>query len=229
MRAIQLFATAWRPDILGSWHGMGTVPAIRIKSRARPHGARAGFTLVEAMVATTIIAVAGSALLLGVANSMNTTEMSLEQTLAAGMAEQLLNEVAARRYMQPGASPYDTNLGPGGSETAGSGRERFNDLDDYAALLNSPPRDRWGVLLGKEDQAGDQRHPHFRVMSNYFSTWRQKVHVNYVNATNLSTALGAGASSNYRQVTVTITRVDPQSGERELAKISRVFSYVPTP
>ena len=52
-----------------------------------------GFTLVEATVALAITAVAASALLLGVTSSLHTTDDCLQQTIAAGLAQQLLDEV----------------------------------------------------------------------------------------------------------------------------------------
>ena len=73
---------------------------------ARPAEApmrRAGFTLVEAVVSTAIVTMAGSALLLGVASAIDATDIVLEQALAEGMAQQLMDEIAGRQYAEPGA------------------------------------------------------------------------------------------------------------------------------
>src|SRR5438128_946766 len=92
-----------------------------MKSRTRQ---RSAFTLVEAVVSTSITAVAGAALLLGVSSALDTTNNVMDQAIAQGIADQLADEIAGKRYAAAGAGPYETNLGPSAYEAAGVNRER---------------------------------------------------------------------------------------------------------
>jgi len=188
---------------------------------------RAAFTLIEALVAVSITAIAGTVLLLGTTSSLQATDDSLRRTIALGLAEQLLDEVLGARYMEYGVSPYDTSLVPGSDEAATGTRELFDDVDDYNGVLAQPPEDPWGVPLGTEGTAGAQRHPNFQLPPEFFDRWRQEVSVYYVSESDLATPLAVGQTSDYRAVDVRIVRDDPQRGVQELARLRRVVSYVP--
>ncbi|MGD9722393.1 MAG: hypothetical protein AB7O59_12890 [Pirellulales bacterium] len=183
---------------------------------------RCAFTLVEAMVSTAITVIAGSAVLLGIASAISTADDVLARTQAAGMAEQLMDEIAAQRYCENESAPYEYPLGP-----QGAARPQFNDLDDYAGLVSQPPLDRFGVALGTGNEEGGQRDPHFCAGANDFAQWQQNVSVYYVDAANPAQALPAGQTSDMRAVEVTISRVESSGAARPLAKLRRVFSYVP--
>jgi prepilin-type N-terminal cleavage/methylation domain-containing protein len=187
-----------------------------------------GFTLIEAMVAITIVAIAGSALLLGVESSLNLAQGSLEQTIAAGMAQQLMDEIVGGRYMAVGASAYQVPFCPSPSELATGTREFFDDIDDYDGWVSRPPEDMFGIELGADNGQGGRRHACFQAPAAYFDLWEQQVGVKYVNATNLSQSLSSGQTSDYRAVEVRIVYNDPQRGPRELAKLRRVVAYVPS-
>jgi type II secretory pathway pseudopilin PulG len=185
-----------------------------------------GFTLVEALVCTSIAAMAGAALLLGMSSAMQSTQEAIDQTVAAGLAQQLMDEIAAKRYCDALANPYETTLGPSSWEQAGRGRERFNDLGDFHGFVSQPPTDAWGMPLGADDGQGDRRHAAFRA-EDFLRGWRQEVEVYYVDPNDLSQRLLAGQVSNYRAVEVSIWRETPQGGSRRLAVLRRVFAYVP--
>jgi type II secretory pathway pseudopilin PulG len=193
----------------------------------------AGFSLVEAMVALTITAVAGSALLLGVDTSLKTTNEAMEQTIATGMAEQLMDEVLGARYTADMAGdalphydpdPYDPDSA---RFSITRDREFFEDIDDYNEYTNQPPQDRFGVDLGSDDGEGDERHPSFKASAGMFSRWRRQIQVYYVSPTDLKTPLAAGQTSDYRAVEVRVLLDDPQRGWRELARLQQVVAYVP--
>ena len=83
---------------------------------------RRGFSLAEAMIGMTIMALAGTVLLLGVETSLRTAIESEDEAVAAGMAEQLLDEILGHHYTSPLiGDPYQTPLGPSGAEAAGDG------------------------------------------------------------------------------------------------------------
>ena len=187
----------------------------------------AAFTLVEALLAISIAALAGSALLLGITSSLQTTNEALQQTIANGMAQQLMDEVVGGRYHDVEGSPYQISFTPSADELGGSGRERYDDIDDYHGVRSQPPTDPWGIELGKDDGEGGQRHPDFQAPAGFFDNWRQEIDVYYVDQSDLTTALPAGQIRDYRAVVVRIVYVDPERGERVLAELRRVVAYVP--
>lgn len=201
----------------------------RIPHVRRACSAPRAFSLIEAMVALSITSMAGAVLLLATEGVLKTTNDSVAQTIAQGMALQLIDEVLGNRYCAPGASPYDSNLTPSAWEKAGQGRERYNDTDDFNKYKASPPVDPYGVELGQGDDAGGNRHPAMRSPGHDFATWRQRVEVYYVDQNNPTVRLPANQPTDYRAVEVTIERREPNGGVRPLAKIRRVFCYVPIP
>ena len=188
---------------------------------------RRGFTLVEALVSTSIIAITGSALLLGISSSLKTTDDILDQALAAGMAQNMMGEMAGKLYCGDPSVPYQYPLGPSGYELGSICRERYDDIDDYNGVSNQPPKDYWGAALGADDGQGGNRDPNFRIHSNYFANWQQTATVYYLNPTNLALALPAGQTSDYRAAEVKVYFKDPQRGSRLLTTLRRVFTYVP--
>jgi hypothetical protein len=130
------------------------------------------------------------------------------------------------RY-SPAGDPYQNPLGPNAYEAAGHGRERFSDTGDWNNLVVSPPQDIHGQLLGQGDTSGGLRHPALCDNPTKFSNWRQKVRVYYVNENNPQNA--KPNPTDYRAVEVTIERTEPNGSIRTLAKVRRVFCYVPIP
>ncbi len=191
--------------------------------RSIKHTAKA-FTLFEVLLAIVIAALAGSVLLLGISTSLQTTNTSMYGTIACGMAQQLMDEIVGSRYCELGVDPYQTTLGPGADETT---RQMYDDVDDYNGLRSQPPKDFYGVALGKDDGLGGQRNPLFQAPGGFFNNWKQEVDVYYVSATDLKTKLPASQASDYRMVEVRITYIDPAQGTRVLAKLKRLVPYVP--
>lgn len=191
-----------------------------------------GFTLVEAVVAMTITAIAASALLLGVNSSLMTTVDAEEQAIAMGIAQQLLDEVLGSRYCLLASSPsvdtaHDIVLKPSVAKAAPGTRELLTDTDDFNGFSAQPPVDTWGVQLGQEDVDRALRHPNFMASPRSFSRWREEVRVYYVDEADLTYRLPAGQVSDYRAIEVTISEVNPQGGVRQLANLRQVVVYVP--
>jgi type II secretory pathway pseudopilin PulG len=185
-----------------------------------------GFTLVEALAAICLAALAGSALLLGTTSSIYSTDDTLRQTIAHGMAQQLMDEAVGDRYMELGADPHQTPLGPGSDEISGNTRKLYDDTDDFNGVRSQPPTDLYGVALGTDNGQGGQRNAAFQCRSGFFQNWRQEIDVYYVSDANLATPLPAGQTSDYRAVEVRILYNDPQHGSRELVKLRRIVAYV---
>ncbi len=188
---------------------------------------RDGFTLVEALVAIAIAALAGSAMLLGTSSSLQTTDEALKRTIASGMAQQLMDEVVGQRYCAVGLDGRQWPLGCNSWEAQGACRERYDDIDDYSGVRYAPPKDPWGVGLGKDDGAGGTRPAAFQAPKGFIDDWQQEIDVFYVNENDLSTRLPSGQVSDYRVVEVRIVENDAKRGRRELIKLRRVVAYVP--
>ena len=184
--------------------------------------------MIEVILAITMMALAGSILLLGTSSSLQTTKNAMYGAIARGMAQQLMDEIAGCRYYEPGVDPHSTTLGPDGSEASGGTRQYFDDSDDFNGVRTKPPKDFYGVALGKDDGQGGTRNPLFQIPSGIIDNWQQEVDVYYVSETNLSTKLGAGQSSDYRMVEVRITSNNPGQSSQVLATLKRVLPYVPT-
>lgn len=182
------------------------------------------FTMIEVVLAITVMALAGGILLLGTSASLQTTQNALHGAIARGMAQQLMDEIVGCRYYEPGVDPHSTILGPDGSEATGGTRQYFDDSDDFNGLRTTPPKDFYGVALGKDNGQGGTRNPLFQISPGVIDSWQQEVDVYYVSESNLSTKLPTGQTSDYRVVEVRITC---NQGTQVLATLKRVLSYVP--
>jgi type II secretory pathway pseudopilin PulG len=199
----------------------------RIVADRRQRLSTTGFTLLEALVSIAVASMAGTALLLSATGSSKLTTDNLRQTIAIGMAQQLMDEVVGNRYMEYNASPYGQTLGPEGAEATGGTRQYFDDIDDYNGFRASGPVDMWGIPLGKDNGEGGQRHVNFQSSPGFFDRWQQDIKVFYVAESSLSTPLGSGQTSDYRLVQVRVLYNDPVLGVQELVKLQRVVAYVP--
>lgn len=188
---------------------------------------RAGFSLVEALVAITVLAFAGSVLLLAVESSLQTTTDAIDRSIADGIAQQLLDEIALQRFMEPGSESTDS-LGRTGWEDSGNGRTRYNDTDDYHNHEAQPVAGWWGEPLGTGDDAGGTRHAAFQIPAGHFSHWRQRVEVYFVDPVDPSIRLANG-TSELRAIEVHIERVEADGGIRPLASRKKVIAYVRPP
>lgn len=190
--------------------------------------ARGGFTFIEAMVAVSITSMVGVAILLGVSASLQSSSAALEQTVALGMAQQLMDELAGKRYAEAPTNPYDTPLGPVGNEAAGPGRSQYNNIGDYNGLASQPPLDPWGISLGADDGLGGTRHSNFQA-STFFANWQESAEVYYVDPANPAKRLPDGQTSGSRAVEVHIAVQDRTGVVRQVLTLRRVFAYVPAP
>ena len=167
-----------------------------------PSGSRrkrlpAAFTLIEVLVAISIASIAGSVLLLGITSSTQTTTESLQQTIALGMAQQLMDKAVGEPNLPLGITQ------------------------------DTPPVDPWGIELGKDDGEGDQRHSAFQAPDRFFENWRQVVDVYYVDDSDLVTRLPTGQDGDPFAVEVSIYYDHPGRGSRLLATLRQVIAYVP--
>jgi type II secretory pathway pseudopilin PulG len=195
---------------------------------------RTGFTLVEALAAITIMAMAGSVLLLATQTSLDATDDAAKQAIAQGICEQVLDEIMCKRYMAIGEVYNSNRLTHSAAET----RSTFSDTDDFNGFSSQPIQDLMEKTLGTGDDAGGLRHANFRVAGNYFNNWRLRVDVYYVSANDLSLRLdnpvvAAGGvlntTSGYRAAEVTVEYQNSDGTYQTLANGRRVYAYVPPP
>ncbi len=196
---------------------------------------RTAFTLIEALVSISIMALAGSVLLLAAQTSLDATDDAAKQAIAQGICEQALDEIMSKRYMEAGAA-YDQNTL--NADSGESIRQLWDDTDDFNGYSVLPIQDTYGQTLGNGDDAGGTRHANFRVVNGFFAKWRLRMDVYYVSASDLSVrldnpAVAAGGTltttSGYRCAEATVEYQDTDGTYRPLAKGRRVFAYVPPP
>ena len=189
---------------------------------------RCAFTLVEAIIALAIMALAGSVLLLAASSSLQTTDEAVRRVIAEGLADQLLNEIVTKRYMELGESPTDASFGTESNET-NAGRSLYDDTDDYHQFVVSPPQGVYGEELGTGNDAGGARHINFRLPSDSLEGFRQRVKLYYTDPSDPSVPLTNGQSSYYRAVEVAIDYLDADGAAHEMAVRRRVYAYLPPP
>ncbi len=193
------------------------------------HQLRSGFTLTEAVVALSVATMSAAMILLAVDTTLVTTSDSVDETIAVGMAKQLIDEVMSTRYNSPGSPTdyYQYPLTANAWEQSGNGRERFNDTDDFNNYVVNGATGVWGFALGEGDGAGGLRPASMRTRPGEFSDWRQEISVYYVAETNFGQKLGPYETSDYRCVEVVISKRRADGNYRELTRLRRVFTYVP--
>lgn len=195
--------------------------------RLRPtYRAPRGFTLIEALLTMTLVSVAGAAMLTGLVSAMETNRTALEMTIAQGIAQQMIDDIAARKYHD--GNPYQVPLSASAYETSGPGYSRYNDIDDFHGYVDQPVADPWGIPLGTGNGLGGTRNANFQVRSGYFERWRREVKVYYVSESDLVTPLTGAQTSNYRLVHVQVYSVPVSGTKRLLAEAKRVFANVPS-
>jgi type II secretory pathway pseudopilin PulG len=189
-----------------------------------------GFSLIEALVALSVTAMAGAVLLLSVESSLNTTTEAVDRTIADGIAQQVIDEILTKRYVEAGESGDGTGpnvgpIGPSANEQLGLRRKDFDDTDDYAGYVAHPLKGIWGQPLGTGDDEGNQRSAKFRVPDNFFDNWRMRIEVYYVNPNDHT--LSSATPTAYRAIEVHIELIGLDGAVTPLAHRKRVIAYVP--
>lgn len=196
---------------------------MRLPRTRRAHDARVprpGFSLVEALVAVAITSIAGAALITSISASVASSVIVADRAIARGLAEQLMDEIAATRF------PAATNSAPSGST-----RETFDDIDDYAGLSERPPRTRSGQTIGEDGgwlygQPID-RPPQLRPDGDYLSRFSREVTVERVQPASSDTWDAVSQHTDYRRVIVRVIRTDARGNRSTAAELTRTFAYAP--
>lgn len=142
---------------------------------------RSGIALIEAVVSLLVVSLLLVAALHTVGASTLGQRWNSDRLRGLHLASDLMAEVLSKQYANSG----ELLFGPSSAE-ASAGRASFDDVDDYAGLSESPPKDRTGSTM------------------NGYGGWGREVSVVLVSPSNPSQAsvLDAGA----KLVTVTVKR-----------------------
>ncbi|MCC6661168.1 MAG: type II secretion system protein [Phycisphaerales bacterium] len=148
-----------------------------------PRRANPAFTIVEAALSTIVIGVMLVAALNTVGASRASQARNADRSRAVELAGSLMAEITAQAY-EDGLLPTG-NFGLPLAKVTGD-RSRFNDVDDYDAWTETPPRTKsGGVIPG-------------------FDAWTRSVRVRWVNPANpdVTSLVDTGA----KRITVTVAR-----------------------
>ncbi|MBA2114968.1 type IV pilus modification PilV family protein [Bremerella alba] len=197
-----------------------------ISTPSRP---RFGFSLMEAVVAMSIVAFASSVLLLGVEATLESVEEQEETTIADGIARQMLDEIQGHNWVDSVVRdhPYQTTLAPSPDELLGPGRSQFDDTDDYNDYSATPPVHIGGEALSATDSTGDTLPEAFRPRSGFLDNWRISVEVAYLSENDHSVQVADHAPTNYRVLICRVYRRNRDNSWREVVERERVISYIP--
>jgi MSHA pilin protein MshD len=97
------------------------------------------FTLIEALLAAVILAAVVASVLLPFTAGARSQVVEVRQTLAAGLAESLMEEILLRPFEEPGDGDElpeaPASFGPDAGETT---RQDFSAIDDYHGYTEPP-------------------------------------------------------------------------------------------
>lgn len=186
---------------------------------------RTGLTLVESLVSVTITTIAGVALFSAIGASLGASYSALNQNIGTGLADQMLEELAAVRF------PTSGDTRPSNDAT----RKDFDDLDDYHNWSASPPENKNGYPLGNEPFTILERYlitrPSLLVPdTSFLSRLTREVNVERIKPDNSSGWLVTTDDTDFRRITVTIKlamTTDAGSRSHMISEATRIFSYVP--
>lgn len=109
------------------------------------------FTLVEALLAATVLAMAITAILLPFTAGARSQLVEARQTLAASLAQQLLEEILLRPFEEPDDGDEDPEApGDFGPDIGESTRDDFSAIDDYDGYTEAE-----GTVTGADGQVLD--------------------------------------------------------------------------
>ena len=209
---------------------LAVAEALRGGSLRRP---RRGFTFVESVIAMTVIAIAGAALLTAVASAVTSCNDSVFQAVGRGLAQQLMDEIAASKFPSSTTAASTTTT-----------RAYFTTIDDYSGYTESPPHAKGGDVLGTEQSSATisyssmmlitpgsssstSRPAALQVPTDFMNRFTRTVLVERVQPSTSGVWTVSTQSSLYRRVTVTVSYAVTADQTRPVAKVSRIFASVP--
>ncbi|MBK7403697.1 MAG: type II secretion system protein [Phycisphaerales bacterium] len=143
---------------------------------ATPRARLPAFSLVEAVVAMGIVSI----VVVGAMSAIGTVAARqrdlIEQTRAVALAQALLGEIIAQ--------PYEDSVLPTFGPEIGEVRALFDDVDDYADLVESPPT------------------PGLSLLDSAWNGWKRTTRIKYVQLADPSAT--AAADSGLKSISVSV-------------------------
>jgi type II secretory pathway pseudopilin PulG len=104
-----------------------------------------GIALVEAVLATLVVAIAIGAGLQAATASAKSRRTVLVQAISRQAAQAMLDEIVEQHYEEPGS--VSAALGVDAGESRSTSRTTLDDVDDYAGLTETTLRSRDGTSI----------------------------------------------------------------------------------
>lgn len=175
---------------------------------------RSGITALESLLSVVLVTIAGAALLSALGSAVRSSREISLTTIAEGLAEQLMCEVAASP-VPVGATPTQPS----------APRVNFRVVDHFHGWDESPPRDRLGRLIGTEgNSTGMARPAGWQADSMLLAKFRRTVSVEKV-ALSGGTWITTSSDSLLRRITVRV-EVEEEGRRRTLSELSRIVGHV---
>ncbi len=150
---------------------------------------RRGFTLVETATASIVLGLLAGATLSAVSAAASTWKTVSNRARGRQLAGDLLAEVCAQSYKEPGS----VVLGPDSGEVNAGVRTAFDDIDDFDGLTETPPKDRYGT-----DVPGS-------------AGWSRTTTVKWVSSSDFSTV--SAAETSVKLITVEVFKDKKKVGK----------------
>ena len=124
-----------------------SVRSCKLKNTARAANSGLGFSLIETLIAVTILGISVTSISMLLFAGMRQNQVSDRYLLAANLAQNMMDEVLGKPFYDPD-SPDNFTPGPDAGEDS---RERLDNIDDYDGLAEAAG----GLLLpdGKDMDA----------------------------------------------------------------------------
>ena len=170
-----------------------------MKSINRTQPGRRAFTMVETVLATLLVGTALISTLSLIGPVMRTTEHAEREIIAQRLADELINEIAAQAFVEPGLDIYTDFLGPGDDESK-TNRSGWDDVDDYHGWIGFPPKEKSGKTKAS------------------LNRWARQVKVEHVLAKDLATL--SVSATGVKRVTVQVVHNGTLLAEETIIRTS---------
>jgi hypothetical protein len=186
----------WGREQTGRWPASSLLPTPPL-----PHLPirRCGLTLIEGLVASSVLAIAVVGIIGPIAASYKHSAAAESTSLAVGLAGQLLEEISSKPFVDP--SDQSVTLGPEANEVS-AGRAAFDNIDDYHLYADSTDGSSGVRIKALDGSTLDLARR---------GVVRRNVRVEY----RASPSGGAVAQGDFALVTVTVT---PAAGPQVVAR-----------
>jgi type II secretory pathway pseudopilin PulG len=143
---------------------------------------RRGFTIVEAVIATAIVAGMCVTALTTVAFSVHSQGKAADRAFGGFLAQAMIDEIVSQAYQDPNYTTVTLGPDPGESPSL---RANWNDVDDYNGWSESPLQNKDGSVIPNT------------------TGWQRSVVVAWVQTSNPS--LTSTTETGCKLITVTVT------------------------